>query len=101
MRPKSTAPSSRRTSKTRGLGRDSREGSADIDPSRSPSQYDPDREGSPSKSGKSRQADELTGRTSHDQTRAIKETLAEVNKRWTNLKKTIRQKKLEHALIKL
>eukprot|EP00092_Neocalanus_flemingeri_P001303 GFUD01001391.1.p1 GENE.GFUD01001391.1~~GFUD01001391.1.p1 ORF type:complete len:5580 (+),score=1489.94 GFUD01001391.1:543-17282(+) len=53
MRPKSTAPSSRRTSKAKGPGRDSREGSADIDPSRRPSQYDPDREGSPSKSRKS------------------------------------------------
>merc|ERR1719391_1391894 len=52
-RPKSTAPASRRTSKAKGPGRDSREGSADIDPSRRPSQYDPDREGSPSKSRKS------------------------------------------------
>merc|ERR1719270_1669991 len=57
MRPKSTAPSSRRTSKAKGPGRDSREGSADIDPSRRPSQYDPDREGSPSKSRKSSMAD--------------------------------------------
>merc|ERR1719268_422294 len=57
LRPKSTAPSSRRTSKAKGLGRDSREGSADIDPSRRPSQYDPDREGSPSKSRKSSMAD--------------------------------------------
>eukprot|EP00090_Calanus_glacialis_P003456 TRINITY_DN1255_c0_g1_i12.p1 TRINITY_DN1255_c0_g1~~TRINITY_DN1255_c0_g1_i12.p1 ORF type:complete len:5152 (+),score=1465.32 TRINITY_DN1255_c0_g1_i12:61-15516(+) len=57
MRPKSTAPSSRRTSKAKGPGRDSREGSADVDPSRRPSQYDPDREGSPSKSRKSSMAD--------------------------------------------
>merc|ERR1719150_2318304 len=56
MRPKSTAPSSRRTSKAKGPGRDSEEGSADIDPSRRPSQYDPDREGSPSKSRKSSRA---------------------------------------------
>merc|ERR1719192_1307668 len=53
MRPKSTAPSSRRTSKAKGPGRDSREGSvADFDPTRRQSQYD-DREGSPSKSRKS------------------------------------------------
>merc|ERR1719225_665746 len=51
MRPKSTAPSSRRASKAQGPGRDSREGSADIDPSRRPSAFD--REGSPSKSRKS------------------------------------------------
>merc|ERR1719431_1960696 len=57
MRPKSTAPSSRRTSKAKGPGRDSREGSADIDPSRRPSQYDVDREGSPNKSRKSSMAD--------------------------------------------
>merc|ERR1719342_1831375 len=57
LRPKSTAPSSRRTSKAKGPGRDSREGSPDIDPSRRPSQYDPDREGSPSKSRKSSMAD--------------------------------------------
>merc|ERR1719361_2609493 len=53
MRPKSTAPSSRRTSKAKGPGRESREGSvADFDPTRRQSQYD-DREGSPSKSRKS------------------------------------------------
>merc|ERR1711892_153787 len=56
MRPKSTAPSSRRTSKAKGPGRDSREGSADVDPSRRPSQYDPDRESSTSKSRKSSRA---------------------------------------------
>ena len=55
MRPKSTAPSSRRASKAQGPGRDSREGSADIDPSRRPSAFD--REGSPSKSRKSSMAD--------------------------------------------
>merc|ERR1719264_43665 len=54
MRPKSTAPSSRRASKAQGPGRDSREGSADIDPSRRPSAFD--REGSPSKSRKSSRA---------------------------------------------
>merc|ERR1712180_522217 len=52
LRPKSTAPSSRRVSNAKGLGRDSREGSADLDPSRRPSQFN-DREGSPSKSRKS------------------------------------------------
>merc|ERR1719461_1599774 len=51
MRPKSTAPSSRRTSKAKGPGRDSEE--PDFDPSRRQSQYDGDREGSPSKSRKS------------------------------------------------
>merc|ERR1740116_460853 len=51
MRPKSTAPSSRRTSKAKGPGRDSEE--PDFDPSRRQSQYDMDREGSPSKSRKS------------------------------------------------
>merc|ERR1711892_649384 len=56
MRPKSTAPSSRRTSKAKGPGRDSREGSADVDPSRRPSQYDPDRESSTSKSRKTSRA---------------------------------------------
>ena len=55
MRPKSTAPSSIRASKAQGPGRDSREGSADIDPSRRPSAFD--REGSPSKSRKSSMAD--------------------------------------------
>merc|ERR1719400_1038146 len=55
MRPKSTAPSSRRASKAKGPGRDSREGSADLDPSRRPSGFD--REGSPSKSRKSSMAD--------------------------------------------
>merc|ERR1712061_788057 len=55
MRPKSTAPSSRRASKAQGPGRDSREGSADLDPSRRPSGFD--REGSPSKSRKSSMAD--------------------------------------------
>merc|ERR1719225_456521 len=55
MRPKSQAPSSRRASKAQGPGRDSREGSADIDPSRRPSAFD--REGSPSKSRKSSMAD--------------------------------------------
>merc|ERR1719229_866949 len=44
MRPKSTAPSSRRTSKAKGPGRDSEE--PDFDPSRRQSQYDGDREGS-------------------------------------------------------
>merc|ERR1719392_279853 len=55
MRPKSQAPSSRRASKAQGPGRDSREGSADLDPSRRPSAFD--REGSPSKSRKSSMAD--------------------------------------------
>merc|ERR1719242_1077624 len=54
MRPKSTAPSSRRASKAQGPGRDSREGSADLDPSRRPSGFA--REGSPSKSRKSSRA---------------------------------------------
>merc|ERR1719339_644686 len=44
MRPKSTAPSSRRTSKAKGPGRDSEE--PDFDPSRRQSRYDMDREGS-------------------------------------------------------
>merc|ERR1712223_1650354 len=50
-----------------------------------------------------RQADELTERTSPDQARRIKEPLAEVNKRWTDLNKAIviRQKELEHALLRL
>ena len=50
-----------------------------------------------------RQADDLTERTSPDQARAIKEPLAEVNKRWTDLNKAIviRQKELEHALLRL
>merc|ERR1740128_963514 len=50
-----------------------------------------------------RQADDLTERTSPDQARAIKEPLAEVNKRWTDLNKCIvvRQKELEHALLRL
>merc|ERR1719431_2288011 len=59
MRPKSQAPSSRRASKAQGPGRDSREGSADLDPSRRPSQYD--REGSPSKSRKSSMAENRRG----------------------------------------
>lgn len=51
----------------------------------------------------SRQADDLTERTSPDQARRIKEPLAEVNKRWTDLNKSIvvRQKELEHALLRL
>merc|ERR550532_230519 len=50
-----------------------------------------------------RQADDLTEKTSPDQARAIKEPLAEVNKRWTDLNKAIviRQKELEHALLRL
>merc|ERR1719402_160590 len=50
-----------------------------------------------------RQADELTERTSPDQARRIKEPLAEVNKRWVDLNKSIvvRQKELEHALLRL
>merc|ERR1719412_2413610 len=50
-----------------------------------------------------RQADDLTERTSPDQARRIKEPLAEVNKRWTDLNKSIvvRQKELEHALLRL
>merc|ERR1719450_717638 len=50
-----------------------------------------------------RQADDLTERTSPDQARAIKEPLAEVNKRWTDLNKAIviRQKELERALLRL
>merc|ERR1712066_737111 len=42
MRPKSTAPSSRRASKAQGPGRDSEE--PDFDPSRRQSQYDMDRQ---------------------------------------------------------
>jgi len=61
MRPKSTAPSSRRTSKAKGPGRDSREGSPDMDPSRRPSRFSPDREGSPNKSRKSSMADPRKG----------------------------------------
>merc|ERR1719391_639698 len=53
MRPKSTAPSSRRTSKAKGPGRDSREVTPEQAPSRRPSRFSPDREGSPSKSRKS------------------------------------------------
>ena len=51
----------------------------------------------------SRQADELTERTSPDQARRIKEPLAEVNRRWGDLNKSIvvRQKELEHALLRL
>merc|ERR1719392_199199 len=53
MRPKSTAPSSRRASKAKGPGRESREGSvADFDPTRRQSRVS-EREGSPSKSRKS------------------------------------------------
>merc|ERR1719471_2340948 len=50
-----------------------------------------------------RQADDLTEKTSPDQARAIKEPLAEVNRRWTDLNKAIvvRQKELEHALLRL
>merc|ERR1711962_1286765 len=50
-----------------------------------------------------RQADELTERTSPDQARRIKEPLAEVNRRWGDLNKSIvvRQKELEHALLRL
>merc|ERR1719278_1092752 len=50
-----------------------------------------------------RQADDLTERTSPDQARRIKEPLAEVNRRWGDLNKSIvvRQKELEHALLKL
>merc|ERR1719412_1428887 len=50
-----------------------------------------------------RQADDLTERTSPDQARAIKEPLAEVNKRWTDLNRAIstRQKELENALLRL
>merc|ERR1712079_294860 len=50
-----------------------------------------------------RQADDLTERTSPDQARRIKEPLAEVNRRWTDLNKAIviRQKELEHALLRL
>merc|ERR1719239_1947469 len=61
MRPKSTAPSSRRTSKAKGPGRDSREGSPDMDPSRRPSRFSPDREGSPNKSRKSSMANNRNG----------------------------------------
>merc|ERR1719193_729511 len=53
MRPKSTAPSSRRASKAKGPGRDSREVTPEQDPSRRPSRFSPDREGSPNKSRKS------------------------------------------------
>merc|ERR550539_518625 len=50
-----------------------------------------------------RQADDLTERTSPDQARRIKEPLAEVNRRWGDLNKSIvvRQKELEHALLRL
>merc|ERR1719412_2616090 len=50
-----------------------------------------------------RQADDLTEKTSPDQARAIKEPLAEVNRRWSDLNKSIvvRQKELEHALLRL
>jgi len=50
-----------------------------------------------------RQADDLTERTSPDQARAIKEPLADVNRRWNDLNKSIvvRQKELEHALLRL
>jgi dystonin len=50
-----------------------------------------------------RQADDLTERTSPEQARRIKEPLAEVNKRWADLNKSIvvRQKELEHALLRL
>merc|ERR1719495_2532588 len=50
-----------------------------------------------------RQADDLTERTSPDQARAIKEPLADVNRRWGDLNKSIvvRQKELEHALLRL
>merc|ERR1711887_169115 len=51
MRPKSTAPSSRRTSKAKGPGRDSREGSADIDPSRRPSRASPGDRATPDRRG--------------------------------------------------
>merc|ERR550532_1709047 len=49
-----------------------------------------------------RQADDLTERTSPDQARRIKEPLAEVNRRWGDLNKSIvvRQKELEHALLR-
>lgn len=50
-----------------------------------------------------RQADDLTERTSPDQARAIKEPLADVNRRWNDLNKgiVVRQKELEHALLRL
>merc|ERR1719402_2204212 len=50
-----------------------------------------------------RQADDLTERTSPDQARAIKEPLAEVNRRWEDLNKgiNVRQKELEQALLRL
>ena len=50
-----------------------------------------------------RQADDLTEKTSPDQARAIKEPLAEVNRRWSDLNRSIvvRQKELEHALLRL
>ena len=50
-----------------------------------------------------RQADDLTENTSPDQARAIKEPLADVNRRWNELNRSIviRHKELEHALLKL
>ncbi|XP_023339664.1 dystonin isoform X21 [Eurytemora carolleeae] len=66
MRPKSQAPSSRRTSKAKGPGRDSREGSPDLDPSRRPSRFSPEREGSPNKSRKSSYYDRDGGSPQRD-----------------------------------
>merc|ERR1719186_486731 len=50
-----------------------------------------------------RQASDLTERTTPEQARAIKEPLADVNARWGDLNKSIvvRQKELEHALLRL
>merc|ERR1719471_1174544 len=47
MRPKSQAPSSRRASKAQGPGPDSREGSADLDPSRRQSRVSPGERATP------------------------------------------------------
>lgn len=51
----------------------------------------------------SRQAQELTERTSADQAAAIKEPLSAVNKRWDDLLRGIvhRQRQLENALLRL
>merc|ERR1712223_2015734 len=50
-----------------------------------------------------RQADELTENATPEQARAIKEPLAQVNRRWEDLNKgiNIRQKELEQALLRL
>jgi len=67
MRPKSTAPSSRRTSKAKGPGRESREDSADFDPSRRQSRVSPGERATPDRRAGPRFGDRKGSRASVSQ----------------------------------